>query len=170
MKTLVTYYSRTGTTKAVGEAIAKELGADSEEIIDLKKRTGLRPISYIIAGYGARFGRLTNIRFKRSPDDYDMIIIGTPVWALRMTPAARAYLASQKLEGKRVAFFVTYDGAGLKGTIEELKKLAPKSVIVGTIGILAKEVKSGAYWEKLRYFVEILRNQDLLSSVDDSKI
>ena len=41
MKTLVACYSRTGTTKAVGMAIAKELGADFDEIVDLKRRSGL---------------------------------------------------------------------------------------------------------------------------------
>ncbi len=41
MKTLVTYYSRTGTTRAVGEAIARELGTDSEEIVDGKNHPRL---------------------------------------------------------------------------------------------------------------------------------
>ena len=38
MNTLVVYYSRTGNTKAIGEAIAEALNADIDEIIDLKKR------------------------------------------------------------------------------------------------------------------------------------
>ena len=132
MKTLVTYYSRTGTTRAVGEAIARELGADSEEIIDLRKRTGLRPIRFIIAGYGARRGKLTDIRFERSPDDYDLIVIGTPIWAGRMTPAVRTYLGSQKLEGKRVASLCTGGAEGGK-VLEELKGLAPRSEAAGCL-------------------------------------
>lgn len=38
---LVVYYSRTGATRKVAEYITKQLGADMEEIIDMKKRSGI---------------------------------------------------------------------------------------------------------------------------------
>jgi len=38
LKSLVVYYSRTGNTRFVAEKIAKEIGADFEEIVDKKKR------------------------------------------------------------------------------------------------------------------------------------
>ena len=40
MKTLVIYYTREGNSKFAAEAIAAELGADIEEVIDLKNRQG----------------------------------------------------------------------------------------------------------------------------------
>ena len=40
MKCLVVYYTRTGKTKVVAEKVSAELGADIEEIVDLKKREG----------------------------------------------------------------------------------------------------------------------------------
>lgn len=52
MKALVVYYSRTGNTEKVGKALAKGLGADTEEIIDKKNRkTPL--IGFIRSGYHA---------------------------------------------------------------------------------------------------------------------
>ena len=156
MKSLVTYYSRTGTTKAVGEAIARKLGADCEEIIDLKKRTGLRPIRFLIAGREAMGRKLTNIKFDRSPDDYDLIIVGTPIWAGNITPAVRTYLGSQRLEGKRVAFFCT-DGDGCEKAFEDMKKLVPKAIVCGSLGIPEKEVKTSAHLEKVKTFVASLR-------------
>ena len=54
-KTLVAYYSRTGTTKKVGEAIAKALKADIDEIIDLKKRSGA--IGWVVSGKDASQGK-----------------------------------------------------------------------------------------------------------------
>jgi len=158
MKILVAYYSRTGTTRTVGEAIAKELDADCDEIVDLKKRAGLRPIRFLIAGRDAMSKKLTSIRFERSADDYDLIVIGTPVWAGKMTPAVRTYLGIQRLDGKRVAFFCT-DGGGHKKVFEEMRKLVPNSVFVGALGIPAGKVKSGAYVEKVKQFVDDLGKQ-----------
>ncbi|MBC7219102.1 MAG: NAD(P)H-dependent oxidoreductase [Hadesarchaea archaeon] len=155
MKVLVVCYSRTGTTKIVGEAIAKELGADFDQIIDLKKRTGLPPIRFLIAGRDAMRKRKTEIKFERSAADYDLIIIGTPVWAGNITPAVRTYLGIQNLEGKKVAFFYT-DGLGTEKLIDEMKKLVPKSVFVGALGIPAKEVKAGVHLEKIKSFVSSL--------------
>jgi flavodoxin len=158
MKILVAYYSRTGTTRTVGEALAKELGADRDEIVDLKKRTGLRPIRFLIAGRDAMARKLTDIRFERPAEEYDLVVIGTPVWAGRITPAVRTYLSSQRLEGKRVAFFCTNEFSH-EGVFEEMKKMIPNSIFVGALGVPAKEVKSGAYVEKVKQFADNLRKQ-----------
>jgi flavodoxin len=156
MKSLVVYYSRTGNTKTAGEAIAKELGADREEIIDMKKRTGLKPIRWLIAGMDARRRKQTNIRTQKKPEAYDMIIVGTPIWGGKMAPAVRTYLTNNNLGGKKVGFFCTAGGSGTEKAFEEVKKLAPKSSVVGSLGILADEVESGSYKEKVKSFVKSL--------------
>ncbi|MGC8816544.1 MAG: flavodoxin family protein [Candidatus Hadarchaeum sp.] len=156
MKILVACYSRTGTTKEVGEAIAKELGADFDEIVDLKKRTGLPPIRFLIAGKDATRKRKTNIKFERAAAGYDLIVIGTPVWAGNITPAVRTYLGAQRLDGKKVAFFCTYS-IGHEKVFDEMKALVPKSVVVGTLGIPAKEVKAGDYLKRAKEFAESLK-------------
>jgi len=156
MKSLVVYYSRTGTTKTAGEAIAKELGADCEEIIDLKKRTGLRPIRWLIAGKDARRRNLTNIRTQKKPENYSMIIIGTPIWGGKMTPAVRTYLTNHNLDGKKVGFFCTAGGSNIGKALEEMKELVHKSVVIGNLSICASEIKSGSYREKVKSFVENL--------------
>jgi flavodoxin len=155
MKSLVVHYSRTGRTKTVGEMIARELGADCEEIIDLKKRTGLRPIRWLIAGKDAWRRKLTKIRTQKKPENYDIIIVGTPIWAGKMTPAVRTYLTTNKLDGRKVCFFCTASRDTEKA-FEEMKKLVPGASVVGTLGIRAGEVKSGSYKEKIKSFVESL--------------
>ncbi|MEM2890860.1 MAG: flavodoxin [Candidatus Hadarchaeum sp.] len=156
MKILVACYSRTGTTKVVGEAIASELGADFDPIIDLKKRTGLPPFRFLIAGRDAMRKRTTIIQFEKSAEDYDLIVIGTPVWAGKITPAVRTYLGMQKLEGKRVAFFCT-SGGGHEKVFAEMRALVPKSAVVGTLGIPSKEVKAGAHLERVKAFTQSLK-------------
>ena len=155
MKSLVVYYSRTGTTKTVGKAIAKELKADLDEIIDLKKRLG--PINWLIAGWDATRRRLTKIKTQKKPERYDMIIIGTPIWGKNMVPAVRTYLTNNDLNRKKVGFFCTSGGDNVKKAFAEMKELAPKSAIVGKFDIRMREVKSDSYEEKVKSFVKNLK-------------
>ncbi|MFX0096921.1 MAG: flavodoxin family protein [Candidatus Hodarchaeota archaeon] len=155
MKSLVVYYSRTGNTGTVGKAIAKELKADLDEIIDLKKRSG--PIGWLRAGYDSGRKKLTSISVKKDPDSYDPVIIGTPIWNNNMTPAVRTYITDHDLSGKNLAFFCVGAGSSFDNTIEGMKKLVPKSFVVGTLGISRKEVESGTYKEKIETLTSALK-------------
>jgi flavodoxin len=133
VKSLVVYYTRTGTAKFVAETIAAELGSDIEEIVDLKKRGG--KLGYISAGRDSMSEKLTKIApAKRVPADYDLIVIGTPIWAWRPTPAIRTYVKLNELSGKKVALFFTMD-SNLKQAVEKTKALLPNVKFVGELAL-----------------------------------
>jgi flavodoxin len=133
LKSLVVYYSRNGNTKFVAETIAAEIGADVEEIVDLKKRSGL--LGFLIGGKDAMQGKETEIApTTKSPADYDLIVVGTPNWASRITPATLTYLKKNNLSGKKVAGFFSQDG-DKPFSIDRIKALVPNSVWVGEISI-----------------------------------
>jgi flavodoxin len=135
MKILVIYYTRTGNSKFVAETIAAELGADIEEVIDLKNRQGR--LAFLPAGRDAMQGKETEIaQTKRTPSDYDLIIVGQPVWAGSPTPAIRTYLNKNDLSGKKVALF--FSDVGLGKAVEKTKALMPKSTFVGDLTLTAK--------------------------------
>jgi flavodoxin len=135
MKSLVVYYSRTGKTKWIAETIAATLCADLEEIVDLKKRGG--PIGWIAGGKDATRKSLTEIApVKRNPVDYDLVVVGTPIWAWSPTPAIRTYLCQNDLEGKKVALFYTFD-SDLKQGAERTKQLLPKAKIISELQLLS---------------------------------
>ena len=91
MKTLVVYYSRTGTTKKVAETISSMIESDIERIIDTKKRAG--PFGGLAAAKDAILKRLTKIEAtKNDPSDYDLVIIGTPIWVGAMSAPIRSYI------------------------------------------------------------------------------
>jgi len=111
MKTLIVYYSRTGATKKLAGFLAEKLGAESEEIKDTVKRAGVT--GYLLAGRDASLRRLTKLEtIKNNPADFDLVIIGTPIWAFNMSAPIRTYLTEQKDKFKRVAFFCTMGGSG----------------------------------------------------------
>ena len=106
MKALVVYYTRTGHTKAVGGLISKKLGCDIEELIDNRNRAGL------IGMTGAVFRpkRKTTIQpVKADPGDYDLVIVGTPVWWYTCTPAVTAFFRDYGKSVRKTAFFYTCD-------------------------------------------------------------
>jgi flavodoxin len=132
MKSLVVYYTRTGKTKVVAEAIAAQLGADLEEIVDLKKREG--KIGWIMCGKDASRKSLTEIApTKKVPADYDLVVVGTPIWAWSPAPAIRTYFSqNNNLSGKKVALFYTFD-SDMKQAGEKTKALLPNATIVSEL-------------------------------------
>ncbi len=119
MKSLVVYYTRTGNAKFAAETVAAELGSDIEEIVDLKKRAG-KP-GWISAGKDSTQEKETQIApTKLVPADYDLIVLGTPIWAWRPTPAIRTHIAKNDLSGKKVALFFAM-ASNLKQAVEKTK-------------------------------------------------
>lgn len=106
---LIAYYSLTGRTERVAEEIVSKLKSDVEKIIDKKKRKGL--FGFLFAGRDAFRERLTEIeKPSKDPSKYDLVILGTPVWAGNITPALRTYLNLFKGSFKKLAFFTTSGG------------------------------------------------------------
>ena len=138
MKSLIVYYTRTGNAKFVAETIAVELGSDIEEILDLKKYGG--PIGWVNAGKDSTQEKDAQIApTKMSPANYDLIVVGTPVWAWRPTPAIRTFIKQNDLSGKKVALFFTCDG-NPKEAVERTKTLLPNAKLVSDL-VLAKPLK-----------------------------
>jgi flavodoxin len=132
MKTLVVYYSRTGKTRFVAEKVALDLKADVEEVVDLKNRSGR--FGFLKAGYDATRGNETEIgKTQNSPSDFELIVVGTPVWNSRPSPAISTYLKQNGFAGKKVAVFCTNEGLGEEKAVERTKALISNGDIVGEL-------------------------------------
>ncbi|MBN2395875.1 MAG: hypothetical protein JXC36_05345 [Candidatus Atribacteria bacterium] len=150
---LVVYYSRTGATRKAAEYITKKLGADMEEIIDMKKRSGI--FGFIIGGRDALMRKETKINeIKKDPSKHDLIIVGSPLWAGNMAPAIRTYLNKYKTDIKSVAFFATSGSSNQEKIFEEAKNLLDKEPI-SLMGICTKELKDDSVFDaKIASFTE----------------
>ena len=139
MKTLLIYYTRTGNAKFTAETIAAELGADVEEVIDLKNRQGR--LAFMSNGRDAMQGKETPIApTTRNLIDYDLIIIGQPIWAGNPTPAIRTYLNKNDLSGKKVALF--FSDSRSDKAVEKTKTLMPNSTFFKELALPAKGFKN----------------------------
>jgi flavodoxin len=153
MKSLVVYYSRTGVTKKVAEAVAGSLGSDIEEIIDQKDRRGIW--GWLMAGRDATLKKLVNINSKKQdPSNYDLVVIGTPVWAWTLTPAIRAYIAANCANFKKVAFFLTMSGA-CGSTFKTMEELCGKKPLA-VLDLRETEVRKDKHIQKIKNFANAI--------------
>jgi flavodoxin len=121
-RVLVVYYSRTNHTHSVAQKLAARFNGDLERLIDKRKRTG--PIGYSRAGRDAIAGNLTEIQpLTYNPQDYDIILIGTPTWASHIAPAVRTFIAQNDLSGKTIGLFGVCHFSGVKEALNEAAKL-----------------------------------------------
>jgi flavodoxin len=133
MQTLVAYYSRTGNTRFVAEKIAEHLGAETCEVVDKKNRNGRFII--LTGGYAALRNKLTDIEASKPIDNYDFIIIGSPVWAGKITPAIRTYITKNDFSDKKLACFVTMGGDKPEKPLGNIKEALQSHTPVATLGI-----------------------------------
>jgi len=158
MNILIAFYSRTGNTKKIGKIISDSLNCEYEEIIDVKKRHGFI-IGFFKCGYAATREKLTTIKEpQKNPGLYDLIILGTPIWNKRMTPAIRTYISDNKNKFKNVAFFCTLGGKGGSETFESMAKLCDNEPL-STLEITKSEIKKGYHIDKINSFIQKIKHE-----------
>ncbi len=111
-KILVAYYSWTGHTAKIAEALAQKLSADVEVIKDARPRVA-GGWSYFMAAVQSLFRwRPAIAPSEINVSAYDLVILGCPVWAGQMAPPMRSYMAREHGRFRRIALFCTEGGAG----------------------------------------------------------
>ncbi|MHC2382978.1 flavodoxin family protein [Bradyrhizobium liaoningense] len=99
---LVVYYSRTGTTRKVAQSLSAALSCDSEEITEAGSRKGI--FGYLRSAVEARRQIPSRIAATvRDPSLYDLVVIGTLVWAWSLSSPVRAYLLANRSKLPAVA-------------------------------------------------------------------
>ncbi len=157
MKILVIFYSRSGKTKKIAEAISEILKCDKEEIFDIKNREGI--VGFLSAGSDANLRRLTAIKeIKNNPSLYDLVIIGTPIWSSNISTPIRTYLFSYKEEFKKVAFFCTRLGSDAEKVFADMKNLSQK-IPITLLALTSREVARDQYMQKVKEFIKNLKEE-----------
>ncbi|AOL04215.1 MULTISPECIES: NAD(P)H-dependent oxidoreductase [Burkholderia] len=125
-KVLVVFYSRTGTTRRAASALVAMLDADIEEIVVKQGRSG--PFGYLRSLVEAVNRKPADIvRSKRDLSAYDLVVIGSPVWAGCVSSPVRAYLEANWRRLPRVACFCSFAQRGAESALEQMRMLARKS-------------------------------------------
>ncbi len=135
---LVLYYSQTSNTKAVAEEIAKQLGADIEEIVPVNPYDGDFQATIERCMQEKEQGVITEIQPLASDiNKYDVVFIGYPVWFGTYAPPVAAFLKQTDLSGRKIVPFCTFGSGGLESSVKELAEQQPNAEILPGYGIRA---------------------------------
>jgi flavodoxin len=125
MKSLIVYYSYSGNTEKVADILKEELSKDgSVDIVRLYPTDESR--NFFVQAFRA-FKKKRAV-LPEAPFDvarYDLICIGTPVWAFAPAPAVNTYIEGLKnIRGKDAICFMTYgSGLGAQKCLDLMKGL-----------------------------------------------
>ncbi len=131
-KTLVVYFSCTGTTELVAEYITEILGADSYQIVPEDPYTEA-DLAYYTNGRADQEQNDPDVRPAISGgvenmDEYDTIILGYPIWHGQAPRIISTFLESYDFSGKMIVPFCTSHSSGIGSSASNLHSLCSKSV------------------------------------------
>jgi len=140
-KSVIVYYSQTGTTKKLAGILKQAVNADEIEL----KLVNAYPSTYdsTIAAVGAQreskqWPELVNAKLDLAK--YDTVYLGYPIMFGSFAPPIYTFLDSNDLSGKVVVPFCTYGSGGRKASAAELKTLEPNANVTLAMGISNKRM------------------------------
>jgi flavodoxin len=156
MNVLIIYYSLTGNTEKVANAIEVATNATKVKLHETSSRSGLVGIFRMV--YQAIFSRPSKINYIETDiTQYDLLILGGPVWIAKLAPALRSYILKERKNFKEVAFFCTESSSGGANVFKCMENLCGKHPIA-TLEVTESEIKTGRHNNKINVFVESLKS------------
>ena len=140
-KSVIVYFSQTGTTKKLAGILKQAVNADEIEL----KLVNAYPSTYdsTIAMVGAQreskqWPELSNAKLDLAK--YDTVYLGYPIMFGNFAPPIYTVLDSNDLSGKVVVPFCTYGSGGRKASAGELKELEPNANVTLAMGVSNKRM------------------------------
>ena len=154
-KKLVAYFSASGVTAKVANALAEALGATLHEIkpeipytaADLDWMNKQSRSSVEMSDKSSRPAikdKLDNMA------DYDVVYLGFPIWWYVAPTIINTFLESYDMSGKTIILFATSGGSGFGKTVEALKCSCPNSNIME-----GKIVKASSMMEDIQEIISL---------------
>jgi len=134
MKSLVAYFSASGTTKSVAQKLAKVIDADLFEIMPAQAYTSADlnwndPQSRSSREMNDKSYRPAIANKVENIEQYDMIYVGFPIWWYVAPTIINTFLESYDLTGKKVVVFATSGSSGMGRTVSELQSSTTAQIV-----------------------------------------
>lgn len=151
---LVVFFSRSGHTREVAQAIARRIDAPIEELLDPTPRGGV--LGYARCSRDATLARAPAIApLGHDLSRYELVIVGTPVWNASPSAPVRAFFARERARLPRVAFFLTHGGFAARRVFATMTALAGQRPIA-TLAVRRRHFERGEVDARVRGFAGVL--------------
>ena len=133
MKTLVAYFSASGNTASLAKRVAEAAKADLFEIKPVEPYTDadLKWTNPLARCNKEKIGK-KNVPIAdrvQNLDEYDLILIGFPVWYYGAPNIIETFVKSYDFTGKKVALFATSGGSDITKAPAKLQPLMKGEII-----------------------------------------
>ncbi|MFC2024487.1 flavodoxin family protein [Chloroflexota bacterium] len=138
MKKLVVFYSASGNTEIVAKTIAKDLKADLCRLEEIRKRS--RFLTFLVGSFAEMRGKCIDIKpVEFNVHNYDLILLGSPIWASKPVPAINTFIRNTDLKNKEVITFLTMGGTGYEKATNNMTMKIEKSLgkVIDSFGVRA---------------------------------
>jgi menaquinone-dependent protoporphyrinogen IX oxidase len=152
MRTLIVFYTRTGTTGKVAQALSERCGAEIEQIRDVHPRRGLLRGWWRSIREVRRRSEAEILTTGKQPQEFDLVILGTPVWAGSMSSPLRTWINRNRSSLEQVAVFVTQGGRGGEKAAAQVAELCGTAPVARLV-VNAKDLASAKFEKQLDEFV-----------------
>ena len=153
VNTLIVYYSLEGNCEFIANTIAQEIGCPIQRLIAKDSPDPNKFSKYFWGGKQVLMKVKPELEvLSKNPEEFDLIILGTPVWASTYSPAIRSFISQSRLSGKYIALFCCHEG-GKGKTLEKLEQELRGNTVVGKIDFIAplkENKKNPGHKEKCR--------------------
>ena len=161
MKSIIVFYSLEGNTKDTAEKLAGRLGADILELHPKKSYPTGKVSKFLWGGKSAVMSDTPELEpYAFNKDLYDRIIIGSPIWASRVTPPIITFIQENNLTGKSIAVFACQSGNGAEKAFAKLKDQIGINAFAAELILIDPKTRSNSSNEgKINAFCDIVRSE-----------
>lgn len=111
MRVLTIFYSLEGNTRFIANSINEELKGDIKEIRPKKEIPNKGFKKFLWGGKQVMFSEKPEIEdISIDLNKYDLIVLGTPIWASNFAPVFNTFFQSYDIKDKKIALFCCHGG------------------------------------------------------------
>lgn len=146
-KYLILYYSQTGATQTVANAIKSSLGdATDVEVIEVEEPySGTYQETIERCQKEKADGTVPAVKpLKADLADYDTVFLGYPIWFGTYAQPIAGLVSKVDFAGKKIVPFCTFGSGGLVESIADLKKALPQAEILDGYGVRNARIAKAA--------------------------
>ena len=148
-QTLIVYFSATGRTASIADALSSTMEADVFEINpvvaytneDLNWNNDQSRSSLEMNDPSSRPEIRNHVE---DMSKYDTVFIGFPIWWYREPSIIDTFIDSYDFTNKKVLLFCTSGGSGIEGAVSNVKKMIPEAISVE--GKRLSNIKEAKQW------------------------